>query len=255
MYGEAVQMGAAIGAIGRPYVEYFSDPFIVGLEDDNANLMYRILAQIEQGGLPQEYYVFNTGGVGADTNDEASGRQYKKITRELTLMLQEALLRGAVKFEHDAVLGSDIAVAIVDHRGAEVLDLRPEWLPRDVYGPEEYAQRILELSRRRYYSRDAEDRAGILRYTKVVNDLLDLRDIPAPSNERELAWLLSFHWNVDQAYNSLPELALHCGEGKDPATHLLGELQKMYESGSAQGLSLPPKSRTALQELGLRTTA
>ena len=37
MYGEAVQMGAAIGAIGRPYVEYFSDPFIIGLEDENAN--------------------------------------------------------------------------------------------------------------------------------------------------------------------------------------------------------------------------
>lgn len=36
MYGEAVQMGAAIGAIGRPYVEYFSDPFIIGLEDENA---------------------------------------------------------------------------------------------------------------------------------------------------------------------------------------------------------------------------
>ena len=34
MYGEAVQMGAAIGAIGRPYVEYFSDPFIIGLEDE-----------------------------------------------------------------------------------------------------------------------------------------------------------------------------------------------------------------------------
>ena len=73
MYGEAVQMGAAVGAIGRPYVEYFSDPFIIGLEDDNANLMYHILQELERGGLPQEYYVFNTGGVGADTNDEASG--------------------------------------------------------------------------------------------------------------------------------------------------------------------------------------
>ena len=38
MYGEAVQMGAAIGAIGQPYVEYFSDPFIIGPEDENANL-------------------------------------------------------------------------------------------------------------------------------------------------------------------------------------------------------------------------
>ncbi|HJO83164.1 MAG TPA: hypothetical protein QF520_12270, partial [SAR202 cluster bacterium] len=29
MYGEAVQMGTAIGAIGRPYVEYFSDHWLV----------------------------------------------------------------------------------------------------------------------------------------------------------------------------------------------------------------------------------
>ena len=64
MYGEAVQMGAAIGAIGRPYVEYFSDPFIIGLEDENANLMYHILQQLAWGGMPQEYYVFNTGGIG-----------------------------------------------------------------------------------------------------------------------------------------------------------------------------------------------
>ncbi|GIS82001.1 MAG: hypothetical protein CM1200mP15_06330 [Dehalococcoidia bacterium] len=48
MYGEAVQMGAAIGAIGQPYVEYFSDPFIIGLEDENANLMYYILQQMEK---------------------------------------------------------------------------------------------------------------------------------------------------------------------------------------------------------------
>ena len=78
MYGEAVQMGAAIGAIGRPYVEYFSDPFIIGLEDENANLMYHILQQLAWGGMPQEYYVFNTGGIGADTNEEASGRQLSK---------------------------------------------------------------------------------------------------------------------------------------------------------------------------------
>ena len=81
MYGEAVQMGAAIGVIGRPYVEYFSDPFIIGLEDENANNLHKILKTIEEGGLNQEYFVFNTGGVGADTNDQASGTLYKKIPR------------------------------------------------------------------------------------------------------------------------------------------------------------------------------
>ena len=251
MYGEAVQMGAAVGAIGRPYVEYFSDPFIIGLEDDNANLMYHILRELERGGLPQEYYVFNTGGVGADTNDEASGPLYKKIPRELTLMLQEALLREAVKFEHDSTLGTDIAVSVVDQRDQEVVDLRAEWLPKDIYGEEEYTKRIVELSRRRYYSRDSEDKAGILRYTKVVNDLYDLRDIPAPRIERELSWLLSFYWGVDQAYNSLGDVFLHRGEGSRPEASVLEQLDKMYQAGVAQGLNLSGDGRKTLQDLGI----
>ena len=79
MYGEAVQMGAAIGVIGRPYIEYFSDPFIIGLEDQNANNLYRIVKKIEEGGLNQQYFVFNTGGVGAHTHDQASGALYQTI--------------------------------------------------------------------------------------------------------------------------------------------------------------------------------
>ena len=249
MYGEAVQMGAAVGAIGRPYVEYFSDPFIIGLEDENANLMYDILQEMARGGLPQEHYVFNTGGVGADTNEEASGLKYRKITKELTLMLQEALLRGAVKFEHDATLGSDIAVAIVNPQGEEVLDLRTEWLPRSIYGDVEYNDRIAQLKQRRYYGRDSEDKAGILRYTKVTNQVFDLADIPLPGNERELAWLLSFYWKVDQAYSSLPELARHLGEGQLPATDDMQALREKYEAGQSHGLELPHDSQGALHDL------
>jgi hypothetical protein len=251
MYGEAVQMGAAVGAIGRPYVEYFSDPFIIGLEDDNANLMYSIFQDMERGGLQQEFYAFNTGGVGADSNEEASGQKYRKIPRELTLMLQEALLREAVKFEYDTALGSEIGAAIVNQRGEEVVDLRPEWLPIGIYGRKEYTGRILELSRRRYYSRDPEDKAGILRYTKVVDDIIELDDIPPPGNERELAWLLSFYWHVDQAYNSLSMLVQHQKEGRRPGPDLLRAIQKKYEVGLSQGLKLPPDSLRALKKLGI----
>ncbi len=251
MYGEAVQMGAAAGAIGRPYVEYFSDPFIIGLEDDNANLMFHVLQELERGGMPQEYYVFNTGGVGADSNDEASGPRYRKIPRELTLMLQEALLREAVKFEHDPILGSDVAAAIVDGGGREVVDLRQDWLPRGIYGEQDYARRMVELSRRRYYGRDAQDKAGILRYTKVANELYDLGDIPAPSNERELAWLLSFCWNVDRAYDSLQELFSHRRAGKRPDSGIMRQLAKMYRDGAAQGLSLSGEGLEVLRVLGV----
>ena len=121
--------------------------------------MHQILREIGQGGMAQEYYVFNTGGVGADSNDEASGDHYRKIPRELTLMLQEALLREAVRFEHDDTLGSDIAVAIVDSQGKVALDLRDKWIPKEIYGEQEYVSRMSDLSRRRYYSLDAADKA------------------------------------------------------------------------------------------------
>ena len=250
MYGEAVQMGAAIGAIGRPYVEYFSDPFIIGLEDENANNLYTIVKKIEEGGLSQQYFVFNTGGVGADTNDQASGANYKKIPRELTLMLQEALLRDAVKFEYEDLLGSDLAVAVVDEAGNEVVDLRNEWLPKNIYGEKDYSQRITELSRRRFYGESQEDKAGILRYTKVVNRLYDLSDIPVPANERELAWLLSFFWNVDQAYETLAELRAHVSEGNAPVTDVLKKLQDMYAQATENGLSLDGAAAAALSSLG-----
>ena len=250
MYGEAVQMGAAIGAIGRPYVEYFSDTFIIGLEDENANNLYTIVKKIEEGGLSQQYFVFNTGGVGADTNDQASGANYKKIPRELTLMLQEALLRDAVKFEYEDLLGSDLAVAVVDEAGNEVVDLRNEWLPKNIYGEKDYSQRITELSRRRFYGESQEDKAGILRYTKVVNRLYDLSDIPVPANERELAWLLSFFWNVDQAYETLAELRAHVSEGNAPVTDVLKKLQDMYAQATGNGLSLNGAAAAALSYLG-----
>ena len=252
MYGEAVQMGAAIGAIGRPYVEYFSDPFIIGLEDENANLLYHVLQQLSWGGMPHEYYAFNTGGVGADTNDEAAGSRYLKIPRELTMLLQEALLRNAVKFEYDGALRSEVAVAVVDANGNEVVDLRDKWLPVNIYGKADYSQRMVELMRRRYYGRDQLDKAGILRYTKVVNTILDVTDIPAPTNERELSWILSFYWSLDQAYETLAEVSTHQHQGMRPVEYQLRELQRKYRQGVKEGLSLGADAAQRLGPLGLR---
>jgi hypothetical protein len=252
MYGEAVQMGAAIGAIGRPYVEYFSDPFIIGLEDENANLLYHVLQQLAWGGMPQEYYAFNTGGVGADTNEEAAGSGYRKIPRELTMLLQEALLRNAVKFEYDSVLRSEVAVSVVNRDGEEVIDLRQEWLPISIYGEANYTERVAELMRRRYYGRNQEDKAGILRYSKVVNTILDITDVPSPINERELAWLLSFYWSLDLAYPTLAEAAAHTGSGMQPVAYQLRELQRKFNDGRKRGLTLSADAQGHLATLGLR---
>ena len=251
MFGEAVQTGAATGAIGRPYIEYFSDPFIIGLEDENANAMHALLQTMEEGGMPQHYSMFNTGGIGADSNDAATGARYRKIPRELTLMLQESLLRGALKFERDPLLGADVAVAVVNGRGEEVVDLRQEWLPRSVYGEEEYARRVLDMKRRRYYGESAADRAGILRYTKATDAILDLADIPTPKDERELAWLLSFVWNLDQAYGTVADAAASLAEGRPPSRQTLQALRGVYEAARSEGLRLPATGEGALRTLGL----
>jgi hypothetical protein len=142
-------------------------------------------------------------------------------------------------------------VSIVNPQGAEVLVLRDEWLPRYIYGEEEYLKRVLELKRKRYYGEHAEDRAGILRYTKSTDAIFDLDDIPPPSNERELAWLLSFYWHVDQAYNSLTDLSEHLAEGERPSAPLLKALEQRYEAGLSQGLELSLGSQEMLQLLGI----
>ena len=154
--------------------------------------------------------------------------------------------------EYRALLGQAIAVSSVDESGHDVLDLRTEWLTKNIYGEEDYSQRITELSRRRFYGQSSEDKAGILRYTKVVNGLYDLSDIPIPNNERELTWLLSFFWNVDQAYDTLAELDAHHGEGSAPGPALSEKLQGVFEKAAAHGLDLPNGAAAALASLGIR---
>ena len=148
-------------------------------------------------------------------------------------------------------LGSDIAVAIVDALGNEVINLREDWLPANIYGADDYARRITELSRRRFYGMNEEDKAGILRYTKVVNELYDLSDIPIPENERELTWLLSFFWNVDQAYNNIADLVAHKEEGIALDANTMQKLNDMYRSASANGINLSNEAISSLGSLGL----
>jgi len=252
MYGEAVNMGATVGGvIGSPYVEYFSDPFIIGLEDENANNLYEILTEMAAGGQEQGYFAFNTGGVGADVNDEAAGSKYKKISREVTLMLQEALVRGAVKFEYDAILGSDVAVAVVDGAGSEIVDLREEWLPRYIYGESEYERRVNDLKIRRYYGWNSEDKAGILRYTKVANHIYDFDDIPLPRDERELAWLLSFYWGVDVAQDNMEGLEQVSKQGSDPKREVKDQLTVLLTKAIANGLRMELTWSRFLRSLGI----
>ena len=73
--------------------------------------------------------------------------------------------------------------------------------------------------------------------------MYDITDIPVPSNERELTWLLSFYWNADQAYETVAQLNSHKGEGNTPDATVVQKLQEMYQKS---GLNLSGEASTAL---------
>ncbi|MQF65110.1 hypothetical protein FIM04_03195 [SAR202 cluster bacterium AC-409-J13_OGT_754m] len=124
-------------------------------------------------------------------------------------------------------------------------------MPRHIYGEDDYKSRILQLTKRRYYGEDSQDKAGILRYTKVVNDLIDLDDIPIPSTERELSCLLSFYWQVDQTCSTISELLDHLSEGHQPQPSTLATIQVKTTTALEQGLQLNPANKNLLENLGL----
>ena len=107
------------------------------------------------------------------------------------------------------------------------------------------------MIRRRYYGKDHHDKAGILRYAMVSDALIDLTDIPEPSNERELSWLLSFYWKVDQAYQSLEDLLEHQTEGRQPLPHLLRAIEQTCQSALGQELRLNERQRSLVDQLGI----
>ena len=119
-----------------------------------------------------------------------------------------------------------------------------------IYGEEEYRRRVQQIRQRRYYGVDASDKAGILRYTKVKGELFSLADIPLPENERELTWLLSLFWHLDQSYNSLTEMFDHVNEGEPPPLEEIRSLEQViYESGSSVFES-NPQGKEILKSLG-----
>ena len=166
-------------------------------------------------------------------------------------MLQESILREAVKFEFDRELGADVAVAIVDDSGNELIDFRGEWIPSYIYDDAEYSRRISESKYKRYYGESPEDKSGILRYTKVISSVFDWDDVPAPRDVRELTVLASFIWKVDQGYSDLQTLVSHLEEGKTPDPEDLSTLDEKFQQGIAGHLILSEDDRKWLPGIGL----
>ena len=122
---------------------------------------------------------------------------------------------------------------------------------RVIYGEDDYARRINALRQRRYYGSPANERTGILRYTKVLNSLINMNDIPLPTTEWELSRLLSFYWNLDRSYETVTDAAAHRSEGERPSDGLLVTLAEACARGADEGLALDSAARAALGELGL----
>ncbi|MDE0475229.1 MAG: hypothetical protein OXI50_11750, partial [Gammaproteobacteria bacterium] len=108
------------------------------------------------------------------------------------------------------------------------------------------------LRYRRFYGSPENERTGILRYTKVVNALLDVSDVPPPRSEWEAARLLSFCWSLDRSYETLAEAAARRAEGQAPSAEMLGALSYALARGVAEGLTLSSGEDAALRELGIR---
>jgi len=67
-----------------------------------------------------------------------------------------------------------------------------------------------------------------------------------------LAWLLSFYWKLDHAYDSIGELTPNLQQGRRPAGDIVSSLQVKCEAGLAGGLKLTPQAAAALRGLGIQ---
>ena len=166
----------------------------------------------------------------ADQEENVGVYRMQVLGRDRAVIRWLAHRGGARHHQQWKVLGRDMPVAIVI--GADPATILAAVLPL----PE-------TMSELRF--------AGILRYTKVTYSLIDIKDIPTPGDERELAWLLSFYWHLDKAYDTLAEAVDHCTEGMRPPPHLLRELSRTCATADADGLRLSEGQRRALGELGV----
>ncbi len=101
---------------GRIRTEFFYDPFMAGNKADHANLLYDITE-----GLPHlQYYLLNTGGIGA-------GEEHRQIRLEHTLAILDSLLRGGLQDWVDSPSGFQVPAAV---RAVDDVYFHPEMLYR-----------------------------------------------------------------------------------------------------------------------------
>ena len=131
--------------------------------------------------------------------------------------------------------------------------LRPDWLPQNIYGSDDYNNKIDSLKYKRYYGSSQEDKAGILRYTKANNEIFEIDDIPSPRDEREAAWLISFYWSLDQAYENIPSLDNSVSGPAKPDLSTISAIQEKLNTSLRNGLRIGLEAKETLGKFGLNT--
>ncbi len=124
---------------GRIRSEFFYDPFVAGDRAKHANMFYEIIR-----GIPHlNYYLLNTGGIGA-------GERYMGIRLESTMAILDSLLRGDLEDWVDSPTGFEVPRAI---EYVDDIYLHPEKL----YSRTEFEEKQRELNKVRY---DIVERLG-----------------------------------------------------------------------------------------------
>lgn len=117
---------------GKIKSEFFYDPFMAGDKARHATIFYEILK-----GLPHiNYYLINTGGIGARES-------YKDIRLEFTMAILDSLLRGGLEDWIDSPTGFKVPKAV---RQVDDIFFHPEKL----YSRVEFEKGQKELSRLRH---------------------------------------------------------------------------------------------------------
>ena len=92
-----------------------------------------------------------------------------------------------------------------------------------------------------------------MRYTKANNEIFEIDDIPSPRDEREAAWLISFYWSLDQAYENIPSLDNSVSGPAKPDLSTISAIQEKLNTSLRNGLRIGLEAKETLGKFGLNT--
>ncbi|MBI4057577.1 MAG: phosphoenolpyruvate carboxykinase [Elusimicrobia bacterium] len=143
MLGESIETSAGDPTrAGQPKHEVGFNPFILGLEDEEGNRLLSILKN--NPGI--EVYLLNTGSVGKQADQKGFDPNGKKITKNVSAKILEAVARRNIRWAKDPDWRYEVAQEVPG------IDDFKQYDPHIYYRPETYARLREEMKeeRRKY---------------------------------------------------------------------------------------------------------